>query len=557
MFDAIVVGSGITGGWAAKELAEHGLKVLLLERGRDVRHAREYPTEHVPPWRMRFRGEGNKRAEEHDYPVQRRNFLFNEYNHHFFVDDLESPYLVPSDRPFNWFRSHQVGGRSLVWGRQSQRWSEQDFEANARDGHGVDWPIRYRDLAPWYDHVEDFIGVSGNADGLPQLPDGRFLPPMELNCIEQHFKSRVETAFPGRSAIIGRVAVLTRPHRGRAACHYCGPCDRGCSVGAYFSTQSSTLPAAVATGNLTLLPDRIAERLEYDPVQRRVRAVNVINSTTRERERYTAKLFFLCASTLGTTQLLLQSHCEEFPRGLANSSGVLGHHLMDQAMVVGAVATFPGFGEKYYYGVRPNSMFVPRFQNLAGQEHDFVRGYAYQGGGWRSGWRRGAATTDFGASFKQAMRRPGPWMLLLVAFCECLPRASNHVELAEHDRDPLGLPKLKIRFSFGDNEVRMARHAHTQAVAMVEAAGGTVIRGDAAILTPGSAIHEMGTARMGKDPKTSVLNGHNQSHDIANLFVTDGACMASSACQPPSLTYMALTARACRYAVDQLGAGMI
>jgi len=556
-FDAIVIGSGITGGLAAKELTEKGLKVLMLERGPDVRHGKDYITEHKAPWEMPIRGERNPRNYEKDYPIQSRSFLFNEYTKHFYVNDLEHPYLTPPDQPFNWYRGYQTGGRSLTWGRLSLRWGEQDFEANAKDGHGVDWPIRYKDIAPWYDYVEDFIGVSGNADGLPQLPDGKFLPPMELNCIEKHFKSQVEASFPERNVVIGRNAVLTRSHQGRSRCHFCGPCERGCTAGAYFCTQSSTLPAAMATGNLTFLTDRVVDQLLYDPEQQKVNGVNVINATTREREQYSSKLVFLCASTLCTAQLMLHSRSESFPDGLANSSGALGHYLMDHAMSLGAVARFPGFDDKYYYGVRPNSMIVPRWQNLDGQEHDFVRGYSYQGGGWRSSWRRGTATTEFGADFKKSLQKPGPWMLLLAAFNECLPRETNYVELDEHDLDPLGLPKLKINFSFGDNEARLAKHSHEQAVAMVEAAGGTVLRGGPDLMTPGSAIHEMGTARMGKDPGSSVLNGYNQCHDIANLFVTDGACMASSACQNPSLTYMALTARACEYAVENLKSGAI
>ncbi len=556
-FDAIVIGSGITGGWAAKELTEKGLKVLMLERGRNVRHRKDYVTQHKAPWEMPFRGEDSAQENAKTYPIQSKCFLFNEYNKHFYVNDLENPYLTPPDQPFTWYRGYQTGGRSLTWGRLSLRWGEQDFEANAKDGHGVDWPIRYGDIAPWYDYVEDFIGVSGNADGLPQLPDGKFLPPMELNCIERHFKSHVESSFPERNVVIGRAAVLTRPHRGRAACHYCGPCERGCMVGAYFSTQSSTLPAATATGNLTFLTDRLVERLVLDPQQQKVSTVHVINTETREREQYSAKLFFVCASTLGTAQLLLHSRSERCPQGLANSSGVLGHYLMDHAMSVGAVAEFPGFGEKYYYGIRPNSMIVPRFQNLGQQEHDFVRGYSYQGGGWRSSWRRGTATTEFGVDFKNSLQEPGPWMLLLASFNECLPRKTNYVELDEHNLDPLGLPQLKIHFSYGENEAKMAKHAHEQAVTMVKAAGGKVVRGGPGILTPGTAIHEMGTARMGRDPRTSVLNGFNQCHDVANVFITDGACMASSACQNPSLTYMALTARACQFAVEQLKTGAI
>ena len=557
-FDAIVIGSGITGGWAAKELTEGGLKVLMLERGRDVEHGRDYPTEHAAPWELPFRGAGNRQRYREEYPVQSTHFLFNEYDEHFFVNDQEHPYQTDPGKPYKWHRGYQVGGRSLIWGRQSNRWSDLDFGANARDGHGVDWPIRYKDLAPWYDYVEDFIGVSGEQLGLPQLPDGKFLPPMELNGGELLFKERIEASFKGRRVTPGRVAVLTQPHRGRGACHYCGPCERGCSVGAYFSTQSSTLPAARATGNLTLLPDRAVERIEYNPATRRAEAVHVIDTTTGERRKHSARLIFLCASTLGSTQVLLNSKSETFPKGLGNASGVLGHYMMDHVYSLAMVARIPGLLDQYYFGNRPNTMNVPRFRNVDDSDQaDFTRGYFYQGRAWRPGWRRGINVPGFGVGLKEELRKPGPWMMVMIAGSECLPQANNRVELDEAHSDRWGIPQLRIHFEYGANEAKLAADASKEAMAMAKAAGFELLRSSPDPMPPGSAIHEMGTARMGADPAQSILNGHNQVHDVPNLFVTDGACMASSACQNPSLTYMALTARACRYALERVKAGTI
>lgn len=557
-FDAIVIGSGITGGWAAKELSEGGLKVLMLERGRNVEHGRDYTTEHSAPWDQPFRGAGDRQRYAREFPVQSTHFLFNEYVEHFFVNDLEHPYQTDPGRPYKWHRGYQVGGRSLIWGRQSNRWSDLDFGANARDGHGVDWPIRYRDLAPWYDHVEDFIGVSGEPLGLPQLPDGKFLPPMDLNCGERLFKERVEASFPGRRVTPGRVAVLTQPHRGRGACHYCGPCERGCSVGAYFSTQSSTLPAARATGNLTLLPDRTVERIEFNAKSRRAESVHVIDTKTGERRKFSARVIFLCASTLGSTQILLNSYSKAFPAGLGNSSGALGHYLMDHVYALSLVARMPGMLDQYYFGNRPNTVNVPRFRNVDESDAaEFMRGYFFQGRAWRPGWRRGLSMRGFGAALKRELRQPGPWMLVLISGSECLPRHDNRIELDPAHTDRWGIPQIRIHFAYGDNEIKLAADASREAIAMAEAAGLDVLRSSPEPMTPGSAIHEMGTARMGKDPATSVLNAYNQMHDVPNVFVTDGACMASSACQNPSLTYMALTARACQYALEQVKTGTI
>ena len=552
-FDVIVVGSGITGGWAAKELGERGLKVLLLERGRDVKHG-DYPTEHAGPWTMPYRGMGDQERYKRDYPIQSTHFLFNEYCEHFFVNDREAPYQCDPARPFFWYRGNQVGGRSLIWGRHTYRWSDLDFEANKRDGHGVDWPIRYQDLQPWYDHVEDFIGVSGQAEGLAHLPDGKFLPPMQFNCAEKLFKTRVEEKFHDRIVTIGRVAVLTQPHRGRGACHYCGPCERGCSVGAYFSTQSSTLPAAMATGNVTLLANHLVEKIVCDPLTGRATGVNAIATDTRARHFVSARMVFLCASAFASTQILLNSASEKHPGGIGHASGALGHYLMDHTMSLSARALMPGMQDRYYQGNRPNTMYIPRFRNVSAPQEDFVRGYGYQGLAWRGSWRRGIGDSGFG---KEALHKPGPWLIVLAALGETLPRHENYLELDAKHPDPFGIPQIKIHYSPGDNEARMMRDAKEQAVAMLAAAGAQVQAATSDLLPSGSGIHEMGTARMGNDPASAVLNKHNQCHAAPNVFVTDGACMASGACQNPSLTYMAITARACDFAATELRAGRL
>jgi choline dehydrogenase-like flavoprotein len=555
-FDAIVVGSGITGGWAAKELTERGLKVLMLERGRPVVHRTDYTTEHIPPWKIPNRDLPDRALYESDYPVQRRARGFDYTTLRFWNNDRQNPYVQQPDKPYNWFRADVVGGKSLMWGRHSYRWSDLDFDANRRDGHGSDWPIRYADIKDWYSYVERFIGVSGRSEGLPQLPDGEFLPPMQLNIIEKAFKAAVERQFPERRVTIGRVANLTVPLRDRAACHYCGPCQRGCSVGAYFCTQSSTLPAATATGLLTLRPNSVVESLDFDPASRRVAAVRVIDADTKARHRYRTRIVFLCASTFASVQVLLNSRSEAFPHGLGNSSGTLGRFVMDHYHGGGAVATMPGFRRKYYYGNRPNTLYVPRFRNLqaAGEPVvDFVRGYGYQGVGYPAEWESTWQTIPgFGADFKRKLREPGDWRLYLLGFGECLPYGDNRVVLDEKP-DRFGIPQLRFDITYRDNERRLGADMTEQAAAMLEAAGGQSIERFEKPYTPGTSIHEFGGARMGADPRESVLNAYNQSHDVPNLFVTDGSCMASTACVNPSLTFMALTARAAKYAVEQAG----
>ncbi len=551
-FDAIVVGSGITGGWAAKELAEKGLKVVLLERGRHVEHGKDYVTEHKPEWEYPYRLQGERQLFEDEYQVQKQCYAFNESTKHFFANDKRHPYSTPADKPFSWIRGYHLGGRSLTWARQCYRWSDLDFEANAKDGFGVDWPIRYKDIAPWYDYVETFAGISGQAEGLPQLPDGKFLPPMQMSCVEQHVKESIAKHFSDRMMTIGRCAVLTQAHNGRAACHYCGPCQRGCSTGSYFSSPSATLPAALATGNLTIKTDSIAHSIMFDETKNRATGVRVIDANTRQDIEYKARIVFMCASTLGTTQIMLNSTSSRFPNGFANGSGALGHYLMDHTYDSGAGATFEGFEDKYFSGKRPNGIYIPRFQNIKKQHPNFLRGYGFQGGAWRDGWGRGMKMPGFGADFKNALREPGPWRMNIGGWGECLPYEDNYVELSGDKTDEWGIPTLDIHCTYRENEQNIKKEIVTNVVEMLEAAGGKQVYTYNLPSPPGLCIHEMGTARMGKDPKTSVLNAHNQCHEAPNVFVTDGSCMTSSACQNPSITYMALTARACDHAVKEL-----
>ncbi len=550
-YDAIVVGSGMTGGWAAKELTEHGLRTLVLEAGPDTVPERDY-VEHVEPWRMPFRGRRDRQRLERDQWIQRDCYACDEWAAKFFVNDRENPYSTPADKPFKWIRGRQVGGRSIMWARQVYRWSDLDFEANLREGVGVDWPIRYADIAPWYDHVERFIGISGQREGLPQLPDGQFLAPMALNCAEAAARERLGRAFGGERVLtIGRCAVLTEPHGGRAACHYCGPCHRGCITRSYFSAVNATLPAARATGRMTLLPDSVVERVLYDARRRRVTGVRVIDARTRAVTEYHGRLVFLCASALESTRLLLNSAGPDFPAGLANSSGVLGRYLMDHTMGHGAVGRLEGFDDHTYHGNRPNGVYIPRFKNVRRKEPGFLRGFAYQGEAYREGWRR--AGVGLGREYKRRLiGEQGPWMMSLEGFGECLPRAENRVELDPELKDAWGIPALRISCSYGPNELRQMEEMITAAQEMLDAIGAKDITEMRDQVDPGLVIHEMGTARMGRDPRTSVLNRWNQAHDLPNLFLTDGACMASSANQNPSITYMALTARAVNHAVDLL-----
>jgi len=547
-YDAIVVGSGISGGWAAKELTEHGLRTLVLEAGGPIDPATDYVM-HVQPWEQHFRGWGASRLYP-DKPIQSKCYACDEWSGKFFVSDRENPYTTDGTTRFDWIRGRQVGGRSLMWGRQVYRWSDLDFEANARDGFGTDWPIRYADLAPWYDYVERYIGISGTAEGLPQLPDGRFQPGMPLTAGEQWVKDGLARRY-GRERVltIGRVAILTEALGGRAACAYCGVCERGCSTFSYFNSVHVTLPAARATGKLTLRPWSVVHSVIYDPRSGKAAGVRVIDAQTMETLEFRARVIFLNASTLESARILLNSTSERWPSGLANSSGVLGKYVMDHWMGSGASGTVPGLEDRTTFGSRPNGIYLPRFRNVTSPHPDFVRGYGYQGGGGRGGWGRGSSMPGFGRALKEALRTPGPWGFNLRGFGECLPRETNYVALDPVVTDKWGIPALKIHCEWSDNERAQMRDATTQAAEMLEAAGVQNIRTYSEDNAPGLTIHEMGTARMGRDRATSVLNGWNQSWDVPNLFITDGACMASTANQNPSITYMALTARAVDHAV--------
>ena len=552
-FDAIVVGSGISGGWAAKELTEKGLRTLVLEAGPPIVPARDY-VEHVQAYSLPYRGYGNLRKLREQQPIQSLTGSCNEWSSKFFVNDRENPYHNDPDKPFAWIRGRHVGGRSIMWGRQVYRWSDLDFEANAREGLGVDWPLRYADIAPWYSYVEKFIGVSGQAEGLAHLPDGEFLPPMQLNCAELQVQEAMARRWRReRLLTIGRCAVLTRPHQGRAACHYCGPCERGCITHSYFSSIGSTLPAAAATGRLTLRPNSVVAQVMYDERTDRATGVRAVDAATMQTLEFRSRVIFLCASALESARILLNSKTARFPTGLANSSGELGRNLMDHPFGAGANGTLPGMEDRKTFGNRPNGIYVPRFRNVTDKHPQFVRGYGFQGGAARRDWGRGATTPGFGAQFKNALLKSlGPWSLWLGGWGECLPRPDNFVALHPTLKDKWGVPALHIQCTWGPNELAILKDVQVTAAEILEAAGAKDIETFNDELPPGLCIHEMGTARMGRDPKTSVLNGWNQSHDVPNLFVTDGACMASSGNQNPSITYMALTARACDYAVEQL-----
>ncbi len=554
-FDAIVVGSGITGGWAAKELTEKGLQTLVLEAGRPIVPEQDY-VEHVPQWEMKFRGLGDRRRLLQDQPIQSLCYACDEWSSKFFVSDKENPYTTGPHKPFRWIRGRQVGGRSITWGRQSYRWSDLDFEANLRDGVAIDWPIRYADIAPWYDYVENFVGISGEALGLSQLPDSKFLPPMELNCVERMVRAELAKRFGGERVLtIGRAAILTQDHQGRAACHYCGPCERGCVTLSYFNSINATLPAAEKTGRMTLRPYSVVHSLVFDSSTRRVSGIRVIDGKTRATAEFRAKVIFLCASTLESTRILLNSSTADFPNGLSNSSGELGHNLMDHVKAGGASGYIPGFENVMEVGRRPNGIYIPRFRNVKRKHGDFIRGYGFQGGAHREGWGRGITQPGFGPDFKKSLSQPGPWRFNFGGFGECLSNHNNYVEIDREKVDAWGIPTLKIHCAWSANELALRKDMAVSAAEMLAAVGARDIEPFTGDDPPGFTIHEMGTARMGRDPKTSVLNSFNQSHDVKNLFVTDGGAMVSSSCVNPSLTYMALTARACDFAVQQMKKG--
>jgi len=551
-FDVIVIGTGVTGGWAAKELCENGLNTLVLERGRMVEHITDYPTMYDDPWDYEFKGELKREEAKNQLKQARTGYTIKEPSKHWFVDDLKHPYN--ETKRFDWIRGYHVGGKSLMWARMSFRWSEMDFEANLKDGHGVDWPIRYQDLVPWYEKVEKFVGISGKSEGLSQLPDSIFTPPMELNCVEKDFQDGITQNFDDRMVIHGRVANLTgdESREGRSNCQYRNRCIRGCPFGGYFSSNSSTLPAAKRTGNMTLRPNSIVHEIIYDEEQKLAIGVRVIDTITHENLEFYAKIIFCCAGTMPTTGILLKSKSKRFPNGLGNDSGELGHNIMDHHFKVGATAISENHEEDYYKGRKPTGFFVPRFRNLDNKkEMNFVRGYGMQGGASRTDWRRAVGEMSYGKELKEKLLKPGEWEIGINCFGECLPYHENKVTLNNEKLDEWGLPTLTFDVEYKENEKLMREDAEKQAVAMLEAAGFKNVKGYQEPCFPGNGIHEMGTARMGRDPKTSVLNENNQIHAVPNVYVTDGACMASSASQNPSLTYMTLTARAANHAAKQ------
>lgn len=544
-YDAIIVGSGISGGWAAKELCEKGLKVLMLERGSNVVHP-NYPTATKDPWQFEHRLHLSNEDKKKHY-VQSRHWSFREDNKHFYINDLENPY--DETKRFDWIRGDIVGGRSLLWSRACYRWSDLDFEANLKEGIAIDWPIRYKDIAHWYDYAESFIGVSGNRDGVPQLPDGIFQPPFEMNAVEKFFKEKIENKYPERKVIMGRTANLTKPVQGRGQCQARDLCHRGCPYGAYFSTNASTMPAAYATGNLTVRPHSLVNKVIYDEQKQKASGVEIMDTETNQTIEFYSQLIFLNASTVATTFIMLNSVSSRFPNGFGNGSDQVGRNLMDHHKGLSANASVEGFEDSYYFGRRPTPIYIPRFKNIHKKETGFLRGYHYGASASRG---REGGDHEIGAPLKQALSVPGGWEIGLYAFGECLPYADNRITLNHDRKDKWGRPVISINCEFKENEKAMHEDMGSTAKEMLEAAGFHHISISNKISFPGNSNHEMGTARMGRDPKTSVLNSFNQMHEVKNVFITDGSCMSSGSCVNPSLTYMALTARACDYAVKEM-----
>lgn len=559
VFDVLVIGSGATGGWAAKEFCERGFKTLMIERGRMVEHRKDYVGEGKGPWQHPLRNRVPLEVQESDYPVQSACYAFDASTRHFFGNDRELPYSTEPGTTFSWIRGNQLGGRSLLWARQCYRWSDFDFAANARDGHGNDWPVRYADIAPWYAYVEKFVGISGSVDGLPQLPDSDCLPPFDMTSPEIDFKKRTESAYKHRHVVVGRTANLSHsaPHHaalGRASCQARNECSRGCSFGAYFSTLSATLPAALKTGNLRIAPDSVVHSLIHDPKTNRVRGVRVIDNNDLSTREYFGKIVFLCASTLASTQILLNSRSPHAPNGLGNQSGTLGHYLMDHNYNAWISGSVPGYDDEYFSGRRPTGIYVPNFHYEPSKYHrNFLRGYAFGGGSDRGGWQGRASDDGFGEGFKQKLQRPGPWSFNLYAQGEMLPRYENQVSLHPTKKDKWGMPQLHFNCSWSDNERAMMESAAETGAEMMRNAGFENITTNVSDGKPGHAIHEVGTARMGIDPAQSVFNRFNQSHEIPNLFCTDGSTFCSTATQNPTLTFMAFTVRAVDYAAREHG----
>ncbi|MEZ2413871.1 GMC oxidoreductase [Muriicola sp. E247] len=559
-FDAIVVGTGITGGWAAKELCEGGLKTLVLERGRMVEHIKDFPTMNMDPWDLPNNNELSREDKKKYNKQNRVGWAPKEDNKHFFVNDLEHPYQ--ETKRFDWIRGYHVGGRSITWGRQSYRWSNLDFEANLKEGIAVDWPVRYADISPWYDKVESYIGVSGEALGLKHLPDGRFQPPMDLTCPEEDLKKAMAEKFEDERVLtIGRVAHITdkdSQKEGRNPCQYRNRCSRGCPFGGYFSSNSTTLPAAEKTGNMTLRPNSIVYEIIYDDQSKKATGVRIVDTETHEKLEFHAKVVFLCASAMASVGILLQSKSDSFPKGIGNDYDQVGRNIMDHHYQLGATASVEGYLDKFYKGRRPNGFYIPRFVNLnnKSRKRDYLRGFGYQGGASRTDWQVSVAEMQYGKELKENILKPGPWQIGVTGFGEMLPYHDNRVTLSATEKDQWGLPQLDFDVEFKDNEYKMREDIIRQVVLMFEAAGFKNIKSYENETGPGLGIHEMGGARMGWNPRTSVVNKHNQVHAVPNVYITDGAFMTSASCVNPSLTYMAFTARAANHAVEQFNKGM-
>lgn len=555
-FDAIVIGSGISGGWSAKELCDRGLKTLVLERGRMVEHLKDYPTATLDPWQFPHRGRMDEVVREN--PVVGRCYAFDEATQHFFVKDKEHPYVQA--KPFDWIRGYQVGGKSLIWARQTQRWSKYDFEGPGRDGFAVDWPIRYDDLAPWYSHVERFAGISGDRDGVDTLPDGEFLPAFEMNCVEKDIRDRIKAAYPDRYVVQGRCAHLTKPNpihqqQGRAQCQARHLCYRGCPFGAYFSSNSSTLPWAMKTGNLTIRPDSVVHSIIYDENKQRATGVRVIDAQTKEAKEYFARVIFVNAACLNSNLILLNSTSRRFPKGLGNDNGLLGKYIAFHNYRGNLYAVFEGHEDTYYFGRRPTAVMMPNFRNVRKQETDFLRGYMVHYSADRAGWQRGFSQEGIGADFKSSLLEPGQWGVFMMMQGENVPLERNQVSLHPELKDAWGIPQLVIDVDYAENDEKILKDFLQQGTEMLEKAGCKQIQSVDTKQAPGLDIHEMGGIRMGRDPKTSLLNGWNQLHACPNVVVSDGASMTSTSTQNPSITFMALAARAANHIVDELKKG--
>ncbi len=557
-YDAIVIGSGISGGWAAKELCDHGLKTLILERGKNVVHLKDYPTATKGPWEFPHRTREPIAVTEEN-PVVARCYAFSEASEHFFVKDKQHPYV--QDKPFDWIRGYQVGGKSLLWARQTQRWSKYDFEGPGRDGFAVDWPIRYEDIAPWYSHVETFAGIAGNRDGLETLPDGEFLPAWEMNRVEKDMTRRINAHYKGeRNVVIGRCAHLTKPNaihiqQGRGQCQARSLCERGCPFGGYFSSNSSTIPWALKTGNLTVRPDSVVHSIIYDEQKGKAVGVRVIDAHTKEATEFYAKIIFLNAATINSNLVMLNSTSSRFPNGLGNDSGVLGKYIAFHNYRGNVYATMDGYLDSYYYGRRPTAIMMPNFRNVYKQEMDFRRGYMTFYSVVREGWGHDTNGQQLGADYKDNIAEPGPWVIYTQMQGETIPKETNHVSLSKDEKDAWSIPLLKMNVSYDDNDVKSMQDFMNQASEMLDIAGAKNIVQHDTQQAPGLDIHEMGGVRMGKDPKTSILNSWNQVHSCPNVFVTDGSSMVSTSTQNPSLTFMAITARAVSHAVEELKKG--